>query len=273
MQYLFDVWDVLSLRLRRKNLFLFLDYDGTLVPIAASPEKAVLADETRQALSRLAGLPGIRLAIISGRSIKDIKKMVGISGIIYVGNHGLEIEGPKIRFLSPLSGRYRSMLEGIRDKVRAGLSAVKGTFVEDKGLILAVHYRLADERKAPLVKTIVHEAVITYLVKNRLKIRPGKKVMEIIPPVEWNKGKVALWLLGREKFRLDDKEVVPLFVGDDTTDEDAFRALAGRGVTIFVGEPKTASAARYYLNSSREVRKLLGCVAELRQEPGKECRN
>lgn len=262
MRYLFDIWNGLEPKLHNKDILLLLDYDGTLAPIAPTPDKAVLPKKVKELLRGLVKFKGIKIGIVSGRALKNIKKMVGVEGIIYVGNHGLEIDGPKIKFESPVSPRYRTILDNIKDDLNAKLSGIKGAFVEDKGLSLSVHYRLVNEKFIQLAKTIIHEIAIIYLVRNKIRIKHGKKVIEIRPPVAWDKGKVALWLLGREMFSLKEKEVLPIYIGDDISDEDAFKALKKTGMTIFIGKPKE-SFAQYYLKDTEEVWELLCKISEL----------
>lgn len=264
MRYLFDDWDKLGSRLLRNNLALFLDYDGTLTPIAETPDKAVLPPKTKKLLEGLAKNKRYKLAIISGRASGNLKKMVGIPGIVYVGNHGLELEGPKIKFESPVSLRYKRILRHIKDGLSSELPRIKGAFIEDKGLSLSIHYRLVDKDRIPQLKTILHEATILYTIRGKVKIRPGKKVFEIRPAYGWDKGKIVLWLLARWRFGLNDKNMIPVYIGDDATDEDAFRALKDKGFTIFVGKSKH-SKAEYYLKDTREVCELLKHILEMQK--------
>ncbi|MDP2940098.1 MAG: trehalose-phosphatase [Candidatus Omnitrophota bacterium] len=265
MRYLFENWDKIRKDLNNKFIALFFDYDGTLTPIVETPDKAILPSETKKLLKRLINNPKCKIAIISGRALSDLKRLVGIEGVIYTGNHGLEIEGPKIKFESPVSLRYKRILQNIKDDLNAKLSAIKGTFIEDKGLSLSIHYRLVDRNQIPQVKTIFHGATIVYTVRDKIKIKPGKKVFEIRPSVEWDKGKVVLWLLARWKFSLGDKDILPIYLGDDVTDEDAFKALKKKGLTIFVGE-QTNSEAQYYLKTTEEVTEFLRLISDLKRK-------
>jgi len=262
MKNLFRYWDNLEKELSDKYIMLFLDYDGTLAPIVSMPEKASIAKEIKDLLSELSKSPKCKLAIVSGRALKDIKNVIGLKGIIYSGNHGLEIEGPKIKFEPIVSSRYKAILEQIKNNLNKKLSSFKGAFVEDKGLSLSLHYRLVDKKNIPQVKTIFRETVILYLVRNKIKIKTGKMVLEVRPHLEWDKGKVVLWLLTRQRFALKGSNVFPIYIGDDRTDEDAFRAIENKGLTIFVGEPK-ASYAKYYLKDTGEVFEFLQKVLVL----------
>lgn len=262
MRYLFEYWNKLKGDFARKYVVLFLDYDGTLTPIVETPDKAVLPSENRRLLERIIKNHLRKIAIISGRALKDIKKKVDIPGIVYVGNHGLEIEGPKIKFESPVSLRYKRILEHIKTDLRFKLSAIKGAFIEDKGLSLTIHYRLADRDQIPKIKTILYETTTLYAIRDKIKIKLGKKVFEIRPAVEWDKGKVVLWLLARWEFVLLDKDILPVYLGDDVTDEDAFKVLRNKGISIFVGEPKKSNA-QYYLKNTQEVKYFLNRIAQL----------
>ena len=262
MNYLFSNWREFKEKLQGKYTFLFLDYDGTLTPIVDKPEQAMISKDTRRILEALSKSPRAKIAVISGRALKDIKQKIGLKNIIYVGNHGAEIEGPKIKFKSPISPRCRAILEHIKSDLTKNLASIKGTILEDKGLSLSLHYRIVDKKQIPQVKTILHEATIVYIVRNKIKIKSGKMVFEIRLPLEWNKGKVVLWLLARQKFILTDKTLIPIYIGDDTTDEDAFKVLRDKGITIFVGKHKK-SYAKYYVKNTQEVSKFLKHILEI----------
>jgi len=262
MKYLFERWDALLDKLRDKFLFIFLDFDGTLAPIARTPDKAVLPKKVRAVLEKLAQDPRVKLAFISGRRIDSVKNKVGLKGVIYSGNHGLEIEGPKINFRPAVSPAYRVILERIKSDLEKKISSIEGAFVEDKGLTLSLHYRLVDKSRVAELKTIFHEAAVVYLARGKIRFKPGKMVLEVRPPVEWDKGRVVLWLLARQAFALEKKNILPIYIGDDTTDEDAFKALQNKGLTISVGRQK-GSCAEYYLKSQGEVSGFLKRISEV----------
>ncbi|MDD2679575.1 MAG: trehalose-phosphatase [Candidatus Omnitrophica bacterium] len=266
MRYLFNEWDALKGRIQGRYLFLFLDFDGTLAPIAETPAKAVIPQETKKLLNKLAKRKHIRIAIISGRSLGNIKNKLGLNNIIYSGNHGLEIEGPKVKFSPLISRGYKIALKTIKNTLARKLRLVKGVILEDKSISLSLHYRLVDDKQVFRVKTIFHETVIRYLLGDRIKAKEGKKVLEVRPPLEWDKGKVILWLLARQKFAKYGNKILPLYIGDDLTDEDAFKALRRIGITVFVGRPTQSSKAKYYLKDTCEVTKLLRGILEIQSE-------
>lgn len=264
MEYLFGKEKSWQARLKNNPVFVFLDYDGTLAPIVDSPEKALMNEAARMTLAALLTLPACKLAIISGRSLRDIKQRVGIKGIIYSGNHGLEIEGPRIDFKEQVSLRYKKSLEKIKKALEEMVVSFPGAFVEDKGLTLSLHYRLLNDERVTEFQSVFHESVASDVIAERIRVRPGKKVLEIRPPVEWDKGKVVLWLLARQKFAEKDKPVVPVYVGDDKTDEDAFRAIRKQGITVAVGNNRK-SHAQYYVKSQAEVIGFLSILRSLRE--------
>ncbi len=265
MEYLFSHRNKLKSRLSGKCILLFLDYDGTLTPIVETPDKAIISKEKKDLLDKLSTSPHCRVAIISGRSLRDIKAIVGLKDIIYVGNHGLEIEGPKIKFESQVSPRLKSIIRHIHEEAVSKLSKIKGVLIEDKGLTISVHYRLVDEKDIPELKSILTEITGPYIVRDKIKINSGKKVYEIRPPAMWDKGKVVLWLLARQQFLLERNKILPVYIGDDVTDEDAFKALKKKGLTIFVGE-QASSEAQYYLKTTEEVAEFLKLISDLKRK-------
>lgn len=256
MKHLSAHRDNLKKHIADKYLMLFLDYDGTLTAIVESPDKALLPQQTIDLLKELSANRRCTIAVVTGRAAKDIKDKIGISNIIYAGNHGLEIQGPNIKFKAPLPAGYKTSLKKIKSQLHKKLSSIKGVLLEDKGLSLSFHYRLVGRKQIPLVKNIFWRVVKPFIACNKVKIKTGKKVFEIRPPIEWDKGKAVLWVLSRQKSCSRAKPVLPVYIGDDVTDENAFRALKNKGLTIFVGRPKK-SYAEYYLKNTKEVSKFL----------------
>ncbi len=262
MEHLFGSWENIKETIKGMCVFLFLDFDGTLSPIVSTPDKAVIPRPVKILLKEISQKKDFKVAIISGRSLADIKKRVGVEGIIYSGNHGLEVESPKIKHKPQISAEYMEGLKKLKEELKYRLKGIKGAFIEDKGISLAVHFREAGKKETNLIKTIFREVAIIPSVVKKIKIRTGKKVIEAGPPIEWDKGKMVLWLLSRQKFYLDDKAVVAFYLGDDVTDEDAFKALKKDGVTILVGGNRV-SHANYYLNNSKEVYELLTRIRDI----------
>ena len=260
MQYLFDGWDKIAHRLKSANHILFLcDYDGTLVPIVDKPELAILPPDTRKLLRTLAKKRHFTVGIVSGRALVDLKQKVGVEDIIYAGNHGLEIEGFGSSFLDPIAEEMRPFLHILSQALSATLRGIKGALVEDKGLTLSVHYRSVDDSEEAKLKDAFDRVTDPLHVTGKIRITHGKKVYEIRPPVDWDKGKAIAWLIAKYKKTKTKKEVLPIYLGDDLTDENGFKAIEkNNGISVFVGEQSSLlSVARYYLKSPYEVTEFL----------------
>lgn len=256
MEHIFRRWGELAALIRRKRgALLFLDYDGTLTAIAGKPEWARLPAKTKELLVELRDNPFFTLAIISGRSLKEIRRLVEINGIIYAGNHGLELKGPGLNFVNKKALSKQRLLRRIYGRLRDELSLVKGVFVEDKGLTLSVHFRLADRKDMKKVKTILDGVVKQWVARKKIKVTSGKMVYEVRPAIDWDKGKIVKWLLRRKS--VVKKGILPVCVGDDRTDEDMFKAVGKRGITVCVGKTNPFSRARFYLKNTEEVKKFL----------------
>jgi len=243
------------------KLWLGLDYDGTLVPIAARPEDARPTPALLSLLVQLARLPFVKVVVVSGRPLADLCALLSVPGITYVGTHGLEIRTAtgETRSLMP-AGAFTMVMARLRREIETTIAGHPGVLLEDKRSMLALHYRLASEEDGELA---VAQFLITVQAYQRrgvaLEVLHGKKVVEV-RPVGVNKGKAVQSLLER-----GDHTILPLYVGDDVTDEDAFQALNGRGLTILVADPPRRTAAQYYLRHPEEVSYFLSRVLSLRQ--------
>ncbi len=259
MQYLFSVWQEFSKRLKAaRHVLLLCDYDGTLTPITESPELADLSEKTRQLLRDLTHQSRFTVSVISGRALADLRRRVGIDGIIYAGNHGLEIEGPGIGLVNPLAEEMRPVFHLINQVLNKAMAPVKGVHVEDKGLTVSVHYRMVEEGKSEEVKNIFERVIATARSLGKVRITSGKKVYEVRPAVDWDKGEAIALLIDRYGKAKTKQELLPIFLGDDSTDEDGFKVIEKHGgISIFVGEKPVRSAARYYLTSPAEVEQFL----------------
>ena len=252
MKFLFEDWETVRHRIRRaQTLFLLSGYDGTLTPIVDRPELALIPPEVKVLLERLRDCPKVLLAIISGRSLEDVRAKVGVSGITYVGNHGLEIENPVGVHKKRLSLSREQELKKITRSLERSLRPVPGILLEDKGPILTVHYRNVPPKYCLLVRKAVQEVVGRW--RDRWEALPGKKILEVRPRVDFSKGRTVQQLLDW----MPSAGVLPIYLGDDRPDEDAFRAMPGKGISIFVGPRSTPVAADYSLHDPSEVREFL----------------
>lgn len=247
-------------RRRVGRLLVAIDFDGTLAPIAATPAAVVLPAGARAALVRLAQRRDTDLAIVSGRALEDLRPRIGIPDLYYAGNHGLEIEGPGVQEVHREAALARPRISSCAEALRPALAGEAGALLEDKGLTLSIHYRgvpdaMAEER----VRDLVYHHCAN---QSGLRITEGKKVLEVRPAVEWDKGRATRFLLAI----LDAGAATntpALFIGDDRTDEDAFRVLHDRGAGIIVApEPPCQTAATAYLRSTDEVMVFLDRLAD-----------
>lgn len=254
---LLDSWQ--DARRRARRLLVALDFDGTLAPIVDHPAGAALPPRARGVLERLARRPDTDVAVVSGRALEDVRGRVELDGIFYAGNHGMEIEGPGVQSTHREAAEARPAIARCAEEVRAALQEVPGVVVEDKGLTLSVHYRLARGDDVPRVAEAVRRACGE---DPALRVTRGKMVLEVRPAVDWDKGSAIRLLL--EVVEAGAATPVPVvYFGDDATDEDAFRALRGRGTGVLVADPLPEStAASAWLRSPDEVVDLLASLAE-----------
>ncbi len=244
-------------RLATKRLAGFLDYDGTLTPIVARPDLAVLSDAMRGSLERLAARCPI--AIVSGRDRADVARLVSLDGLVYAGSHGFDIAGPSgLRQEHPRAAGFMPALDAAEARLADLVGGIKGALVERKRFAIAVHYRQVAEDKVAAVKDAVAKVVAE---APDLRRTTGKMILELRPRVDWDKGRAVLWLL--DALGLDDDDVLPIYLGDDDTDEDAFAALAGRGVGILVTDTERPTAAAYVLADTNEVGRFLDTLAAM----------
>lgn len=259
MESLFHAWPAFIGAYRAAaHVLLLFDFDGTLTPIVERPEKARFAAGIKDKLAGLARRPGVTVGVVSGRALAGLKSMVGIEGIYYAGNHGLEIEGPGLSWVSPEAEAARPMMKDLAARLASALQGTAGVFVEDKGLGVGVHYRLVAPGKEAVVRETFRRLTAPLADAGKAKIISGKKVIEVRPPVNWHKGK-AVEAIRREIMRLMRLDgIMTVYLGDDQTDEDGFKAVGGReGWGVYVGGDNPASAAGYYLDSTGEVGELL----------------
>lgn len=265
MRHLLSAWAEVARQLRSAgHILLVSDYDGTLTPIVERPELAELPQGSQRLLQRLAHHRSFTVGIISGRALSDLKSRVGLDGIVFAGNHGLEVEEPGLEFVTPLAEELRPLLRLLYLAVLGAMSTIKGVLVEDKGLTLSVHYRQVEDSQSPAVKSALESVVSPALSAGKVRITTGKKVYEVRPAVDWDKGKAIELLLEKHGSRGKAK-ALPIYLGDDLTDEDGFRAIERhRGISIFVGDETTSSVAPYFLRSPEEVAGFLERLLGLR---------
>jgi trehalose 6-phosphate phosphatase len=242
--HLFKHWAAVARRLRRaRRIALMLDFDGTLAPICSHPNEVRMSQSARRALRRLAGHPRVRISVISGRRLPDVRRHVGVRGINYLGLHGWERGQNKKATL----GLHR-FVQRLRHEVESKLAGAPGVWVEDKYVGFTVHCRLTPVRELGRARASLDEALAPYL--SRVRILNGKKVWEVLPLEVKGKGAAVRGVL-----KETGGAALPIYAGDDLSDESAFEALP-RGITVRVGSPRRTHA-RYKLCHPEEVCEFL----------------
>lgn len=261
--YLFSnaavIWKKAAERLRSaEGIALFLDYDGTLTSIRPSPSKAVLSKATAQTLRRLSRLPDVQTTIVTGRSMRDIRRLVPIDNIGFAANHGIHILHDGKEWIHPDVLPLMQSLKRLHAILRNALGVFPKAYVENKKFTLSVHYRNIPLAKVNSLKSSVRKAVRSF--DSSLILTRGKKVLEVKPPIVWDKGCAVLKLLKSSK---RSRLQLPLFIGDDITDEDVFHVLRASGITVRVGK-SSATEATFYVKDVDETHRLLQSIIEIR---------
>lgn len=258
-RYLFDFLEEIINRIKTfSRVLLFLDYDGTLVPICKEPSLAKLSLEEKRVLRTLSRIPWLSVGIISGRSLKEVRKLVGINGLFYAGNHGFEILFSEGIWVHPEIKSFGFKLKRVTSELKRSIKGINGILVEDKRITVSVHYRNLIGKSPGSILKIVSKVLEPY--PEIFTITRGKKVYEVRPHINWDKGKAVVKIS-----QLLDLKNRPLkiYVGDDQTDEDAFRVLENGDISIRVGYKK-GSKARYFCKGSGEILRFLEEIALLR---------
>lgn len=257
-------------RLAGGRLLAATDFDGTLAEIVEQPGDAAIRDDARDSLLRLADAPGTDVAVVSGRALEDLRQQVALDRsaatagdgetVAYAGNHGLEIVAGDRRRVHPAAQAAREELDAALEAVAAVADDVEGTRAEDKRLSATVHYRQVEGPAAVArIEDVVRDAAAS---RDALEVHGAKQALELRPAVDWGKGRAVEWLLDE----LADGDATALYVGDDETDEDAFRAIGDDGVTIRVGDAETA--AQWRLSDPAAVAEFFDWLADVRQTVG-----
>lgn len=245
-------------KIRKNGCVLMLDFDGTLSPIVARHKDAVITESLRSLLKRcFANFP---VAIISGRSLNDVKRRIGIRGISYAGSHGLEFKmqnssGPlRVNMPKATLRAFRSA----KNNIRKTLKDFSDVSIEDKKLSYAIHYRSLSPALAKLFRKKAASAVAPYLRAGTMRVINDLYTFDMMPDVNRTKGECAKYLYSRLR---ENRNAVPIYIGDGVTDEDAFKAFK-TGVTIRVGK-KMGSSARYFFRNRIQVDLFLSSMADL----------
>ncbi len=239
-----------------------LDVDGTLTPIRKFPEWAKLSRNTAILLEKLSNIPSITTVFISGRTVDSLRKLIGLNNVIHTGEHGLEIKG------RGFSHDYRSqivsrLLPKLRKRLAGTAGKIPGVYLETKKHSFCIHYRSVRLTAIKKVMAASVEALHAYESKGMIRIMHGKKVIEVRPNIYCNKGTAVRFLL--KHFKKTHKNIFPVFAGDDISDEDAFKELKGKGITIHVGAGRK-SLAKHRVRNIAEMINILRKLYSIRGE-------
>ena len=250
-------WEDIKDHIGEREIALFIDFDGTLSNIVSSPIEAKILESSQVIIKDLS--KAIKIAVVSGRDRIDVKGKVAIENIFYLGCHGLDMSGPGcFHYRVDDAEKYLPELEEATQALKDSTSEIKGILIEKKPFATAVHYRMSPEEAEGKVFEISQKILSTY---PHLKIKKGKKVIEFMPKVDWDKGQAIKKLC--EILDINSKSTMPVYIGDDETDEDAFHELHGKGIGIRVdGNANPDTYANYVLNDPSEVSRFLEILSE-----------
>ena len=247
------------------GLLLCTDFDGTLADITDQPDDPEIRPKNRESLRGLRDHPDVVVGVVSGRQVDDLRARVGVDGVAYAGNHGLELHRDGETVVHPIAAKRRSTVAAICDELDARLGDIEGCIVENKGITATVHHRLSPDDATDRVRETVRE-VVDEMGGPRFRVSLGKSVVEFSPAIPWHKGR-AVELLAAE---LPD-DWLPVYLGDDTTDEFGFAAVGHRGFGVHVGEGND-TVATHRVGDPDAVETLLAWLAETGVELlGDEC--
>ena len=251
MKELMANWPKLARKIKGRPLTLLLDFDGTLSRLRNHPDKAVLPRTTKALLEKLAARPGVVLGFISGRDLEVLKEKLGIKKAVYSGGHGCRIKGLGLDFSAKTAPKTQRALRDFHTKLAAATSGIPGVLIENKAFTVGLHYWQVRPSRRPELLVIFENLLKKY---SGVYAKHGKFIVEVAPLSSWNKGDAVSYIL--KKTTRKGQNTFPIYIGDDVTDEDAFRALRGKGLAIKVGGHKN-SAAPYFLRDTVAVRAFL----------------
>ena len=235
-----------------------LDFDGTLAPIVEDPDAAAPTPENEAAVAALASEPAVTTAIVSGRALADVRERID-GPETYAGNHGLELQRDGSVSVHPVARKRAARLERVCTALETVLDPVPGCRIENKRLTGTVHFRSVPPAARPIVEDRTR-SVVERFGGDALELSTGKRILEIEPSIPWGKGN-AVSLIRAEL----PSDAVPIYIGDDVTDESAFRVVEPEGVGIRVGGDEP-SAASYRLDDPDSVARFLEWLESIARE-------
>lgn len=263
-----NMFEEIATASKGKQIVMFLDYDGTLSPIVDDPDRAFMTTEMRQVLRDTGRY--FPTAIVTGRCFDKVYSFVKLAGLYYAGSHGMDIKGPsksckyKKNNTQPIlfqpANEFLPMIEEVYNVLEEKTKSIPGARVENNKFCLSVHFRCVDEKRWDALAEVVGSVINDY---PKLKLTSGRKVLEIRPTVKWDKGRALEFLLEALGFA-NSNDVLPVYIGDDRSDEDAFKVLREReqGFGILVSKVPKETSASYSLQEPAEVKEFLRLLVE-----------
>lgn len=247
--------------LKSNFIYLFLDYDGTLVNFQNRPTEVKTPIKIIKIIKQLIKNPNIMIIIVTGRSLHDIKKLLNINGLSFIALHGLIMETSNgLSFTWKKENQARLLIRGIKEDIQEEVKKEKGAFLEDKDLTIVLHYRLSSKNRIQVIREKFKKVVKSKDKKKIFEIINGEKIIEARPR-GWNKGKAIEMLLNKH---INKKNILPIYIGDDVTDEDAFQVLENIGITVYVANnSKRKTIAQYWVKNPDEVYFFLQSISKL----------
>ncbi|KAL9241528.1 hypothetical protein vseg_015632 [Gypsophila vaccaria] len=265
-----DMFEQIIKASKGKQIVMFLDYDGTLSPIVDDPDQAFMSESMRRTVRKVARY--FPTAIVSGRCRDKVYGFVKLAELYYAGSHGMDIKAPAkgSKFLKGSQGvlfqpasEFLPMMDEVYNTLLEKTKTILGAKLEHNKFCVSVHFRRVDEKKWT---ELAHEVRSVLKEYPKLRLTQGRKVLEIRPTIKWDKGKALEFLL--ESLGLANcTDVFPVYIGDDRTDEDAFKVLRDReqGFGILVSKFAKETNASYYLQEPSEVMNFLQRLVKWRR--------
>jgi trehalose 6-phosphate phosphatase len=247
----------LTRQVANKTVAVFCDYDGALTPIVDRPEDATIPPATLAALEALAELTVV--GVVSGRDLADVMEMVPTEQVWFAGSHGFDVrkpDGTREEFTEGAAALPE--LESAEAQLAERLGAIEGAWAERKRFAIAVHYRATPDAQIDELETMIGEIAAAH---DALRMTGGKKIFELRPDIDWHKGRAVRWLI--DAAGLDPATTLPIFIGDDVTDEDGFAEVRNRGVGVVVGTEDRHTAAHLRVDDPDATRALLEKLTEM----------
>lgn len=251
-------------RLRDRHLLLLTDFDGTLADLAPTPAEAVVTDEVHDAFESIAALESVTAGVVSGRRLVDVAERVGSGAEFVAGLHGLEITGPDCAFHHYALDAVAPAIAKLTAEAVRALAWCPGLFLENKTYALTCHVRLVAAALGDRALEEFEAIAEPQLEARVLKLLPGAKALELLPAVDWHKGRAAEWIRARVENAVSEPVSI-VYLGDDRTDEDAFDALGDTDVVIGVGDRPHTHLIDWRLAGPSSVGRLFHALAELRR--------